>query len=121
MNFQINGSIKRALKRLVSTGDLEQVKGRGASGFFKIGTGGKAALAEKPKPNATKPNTVSDQQKAPKAKNTKKKKGKKGKVSNKYFQFSYIIFVHCCPRGHNSSASMPFVHFLTMTSNIFLE
>lgn len=93
MNFQINGSIKRALKHLVCIGDLKQVKGRGASGFFKTGTGGKATLAEKPKPNATKPNTVGDQQKLLNAKNTKKKKGK---VSNKYFQFSCIIFVHYC-------------------------
>lgn len=64
---KINANIKSALKRLVISGGLKQVKGHGASGSFRIGE--KAAVA-KPKKIVMK-STVAGQSKAPKAKKAK--------------------------------------------------
>ena len=68
-NFKINAKVKSALKRLVESGALKQVKGHGASGSFRIGE--KVGTA-KPKKVAKKPkNAAVSQPKAPKAKKAK--------------------------------------------------
>ena len=67
-NFKINAKVKSALKRLVETGALKQVKGHGASGSFRIGE--KVGTA-KPKKVAKKPKNAVSQPKAPKAKKAK--------------------------------------------------
>ena len=83
LNFQINANIKSALKRLVISGGLKQVKGHGASGSFRIGE--KAAVV-KPKKIVMK-STVAGQSKAPKA--------KKAKVTIKKAVSPKVIFAYC--------------------------
>ena len=69
-NFKINAKVKSALKRLVESGALKQVKGHGASGSFRISE--KVGTAKpKPKKVAKKPKNAVSQPKAPKAKKAK--------------------------------------------------
>lgn len=93
-NFQINANIKSALKRLVISGGLKQVKGVGAAGSFRIGD--KAAVA-KPKKIAKK-STVAGQSRAPKAKKTKISTKKAGSPKVRVKQIP--IFDHCNKRYH---------------------